>query len=585
MPKLTLVFNENNNGDYCTPLGDHVFFRSPFIEYVAKSPEYQDLFEFRLLGDIAEEEDKEDEICILALGIDMGFDLSLASYALNDSEALQPIKSLLSKLKSAKKTIYLLLDMSWECGFRRHIEIIPFLAQKLRFPVRRLIYLSNNSATAMLSTLPSRFGFVAMGTWFFDFYMHVLHRDVLDQVAALAQNRHPDRYFLSLNRRVRSHRLLLVAYLAAKRYLPESFVSFAGRTAAEVDNTYLRGEAIDYAREMAAAIPEFRGEGNSYIDYVLENEPLEIDVNFSSIPQDSPIFNKTALSTSPDIAECYNRSYVSIITETDFGGSNFENLLTEKTFKPILFGHPFILISGPGALAELRRLGYRTYSPIIDEGYDEINDPAQRFAAIANTIDKAVACIQSDPNAFQRETADIIAANQKNFIEGSPQRIRKFVSDLIFEIRRTQRCGFRASPLTAHTSYRFSRFPNIEFGPGFYEFEVSFNGRWCSAAGTLTFWLSDGDWKLTIYIRGNDPVILPDVYQNGDRLPYTQVIKEDRIGMEFFFKDFSQFTTLQFCAKSMFIPAHVTSESKDQRRLSFWLCDEFELENEFLKLN
>ena len=58
--------------------------------------------------------------------------------------------------------------------------------------------------------------------------------------------------------------------------------------------------------------------------------------------------------------------------------------LTEKTFKTIVNMHPAILVSPPHSLIKLRELGYKTFSPWIDESYDlELNDSERMLKILA----------------------------------------------------------------------------------------------------------------------------------------------------------------------------------------------------------
>ena len=62
--------------------------------------------------------------------------------------------------------------------------------------------------------------------------------------------------------------------------------------------------------------------------------------------------------------------------------------LTEKILRPIACGHPFILAGGPGSLAVLRKYGFLTFNPYIDESYDDIQDDQERLTAIIAAMTK-----------------------------------------------------------------------------------------------------------------------------------------------------------------------------------------------------
>jgi len=83
----------------------------------------------------------------------------------------------------------------------------------------------------------------------------------------------------------------------------------------------------------------------------------------------------------------YQDSYCHLVIETlfdaDQSGGTF---LTEKTYKAIKFGQPFVIIGTAHSLRTLRQQGYRTFDHVIDNSYDEITDNTQRWLALRNSI-------------------------------------------------------------------------------------------------------------------------------------------------------------------------------------------------------
>ena len=80
----------------------------------------------------------------------------------------------------------------------------------------------------------------------------------------------------------------------------------------------------------------------------------------------------------------YFHSYVEIVTETMFDNTALQ--LSEKTFKPIVNLQPFILVSSAGHLQKLKSMGYKTFSPFIDESYDLVEDNVKRMEMIKSEI-------------------------------------------------------------------------------------------------------------------------------------------------------------------------------------------------------
>jgi len=73
----------------------------------------------------------------------------------------------------------------------------------------------------------------------------------------------------------------------------------------------------------------------------------------------------------------YNQTAYSAIAETCFH-DNF-SFFTEKTSKPIIARRLFVMFAGRGYLANLRKLGFKTFGDIINEGYDDEQDALIRW--------------------------------------------------------------------------------------------------------------------------------------------------------------------------------------------------------------
>jgi hypothetical protein len=82
-------------------------------------------------------------------------------------------------------------------------------------------------------------------------------------------------------------------------------------------------------------------------------------------------------------------SLVYHVTETVYTGRRLQ--LTEKSFKPIALGMPFVLSATAGSLAYLRSYGFKTFGKFWDESYDEEpNDlvRAEKVAAVLKQLDE-----------------------------------------------------------------------------------------------------------------------------------------------------------------------------------------------------
>lgn len=126
------------------------------------------------------------------------------------------------------------------------------------------------------------------------------------------------------------------------------------------------------------------GIGNHYTQHEYQNTAWMIsrrDLETFFVDNTNP-----ASSSADYSAEDYNNCVIDVVLETLFDDPRI--FLTEKSLRPIACGVPFILFAGPGSLEFLKKYGFNTFSPIIDETYDQIQDPTQRAKKILNEMER-----------------------------------------------------------------------------------------------------------------------------------------------------------------------------------------------------
>lgn len=128
------------------------------------------------------------------------------------------------------------------------------------------------------------------------------------------------------------------------------------------------------------------------------------------------------------VDEHYRDSYVSIVLETHYDADGSGGaFLTEKTFKAIKHGHPFVIVGCAGSLKALRELGYRTFDHVIDNSYDTITDNTQRWLQCKNTI-KSLA--QQDLHQLYQNCLADIKHNQQLFLASKANRLNSLLEKL-----------------------------------------------------------------------------------------------------------------------------------------------------------
>ena len=87
----------------------------------------------------------------------------------------------------------------------------------------------------------------------------------------------------------------------------------------------------------------------------------------------------STISADFDIDD-YSTTDIEIVLETLFDDDRVH--LTEKSLRPIACGQPFILAATHGSLEYLKNYGFKTFSDVFDERYDQIENPKKRLHAI-----------------------------------------------------------------------------------------------------------------------------------------------------------------------------------------------------------
>ena len=103
---------------------------------------------------------------------------------------------------------------------------------------------------------------------------------------------------------------------------------------------------------------------------------------------------------------------ISVVLETVFDNRIH---LTEKSLRPLACGHPFMLAAGPGSLALLRKYGFQTFSPYIDETYDTIQNNDLRLEHIIEEMKRIQQLPDYKKSQLIKQCNSIAELNKKHF--------------------------------------------------------------------------------------------------------------------------------------------------------------------------
>jgi hypothetical protein len=116
-----------------------------------------------------------------------------------------------------------------------------------------------------------------------------------------------------------------------------------------------------------------------------------------------------------------SESMIYHVSETVYFGRRAH--LTEKTFKPIALGMPFVLNAPAGSLAYLRQYGFKTFDTVWNESYDEIQDDIVRIAQLSQMLKKIDEQSEQEKNDMFKRCIPIIEHNWNHFYGGGFEKI------------------------------------------------------------------------------------------------------------------------------------------------------------------
>ena len=181
-----------------------------------------------------------------------------------------------------------------------------------------------------------------------------------DQPRAPSQ---PDRFFLLLMNLKRDHRDHLLA--AVQEYLPHSLYSYVARGI--------------------------------------------------RLPDDSEQINDRLY-----VPRWYADTGFSLVSETQVNNPIYANRLfvSEKTFKPLAYGHAFVVNGTAGTLEYLHGLGFETFAHRVDQTYDTVTSADQALMMVQAVLADLFDEFQSTGQVFQdTQTQQILQHNRELFFD------------------------------------------------------------------------------------------------------------------------------------------------------------------------
>jgi hypothetical protein len=111
-------------------------------------------------------------------------------------------------------------------------------------------------------------------------------------------------------------------------------------------------------------------------------------------------------------ADFLHCAFIYVITESvgDYPYPYF----TEKTWKAIVAGRPFMLVGAKGSLSKLQEFGFKTFSHWWDEGYDQLPKVVDRIESIVKTLSTFSSLSNTELQDLNTEIMPILKHNQQH---------------------------------------------------------------------------------------------------------------------------------------------------------------------------
>jgi nucleoside-diphosphate-sugar epimerase len=283
------------------------------------------------------------------------------------------------------------------------LEIIQEWIDKDKLPAKNIYYLHGNLKIEEIAKSRG-YQYKCIGVSSFDIW---LNPNFMPTTPCLFHPHESKYLFLSYNRNQRYHRLLMCSDLLKLNLIEDGLISIG-------DFEYKEYSTI-----------------HPHIKELKKIVPVEIDKSLD-------------INWANDITTSnFENTFLSLVTETHV--DNNIMFLSEKIWKPIYMGHPFLVLGNPHTLKKLKEMGYKTFDKWWDESYDNDLSVEVRSHKIANIInlfkDKSV----DDLIVIRKEMEETIKHNQdllrkkvkqkynidgKNYVAEIP--ILKLVADIYY---------------------------------------------------------------------------------------------------------------------------------------------------------
>ena len=312
----------------------------------------------------------------------------------------------------ANKNWKLYLDYSSECRGIERIDIPKMLEAALPEELHKnTIYLTSNTNIQTVTTAQK---IKALYVPKFQHFSNLIcHRKKI--------TRSKRKSFLFFNNRFKLHRGFTACHILNNDYLREhcDLSFFCKPKQAHIDGLELPDDLV---KKFLDGLPYIIDES----ERTAKNRDCGIDeviteLNLLELKQGNLDLELAAQWHEKDVTKEYSENLFSLVGETDYCTRNDTELFyTEKTFKPMVYGHPILILGQKGLNKRLSELGFKTYEAVFDLSFDDEPDNKKRMLMMLKEIERVLRSLnkEDDIERFYEKIEPVVEHNRKFLVQG-----------------------------------------------------------------------------------------------------------------------------------------------------------------------
>ena len=280
----------------------------------------------------------------------------------------------LNDIREGKSKIVMLFLYEGYSGSKGNydLEIIEKWRVDANLPINSIYYVSGNLLCKQIVE-EKNLGYQGRPIQYFEPWNKYNENTIIDFKPVNQKN-----LYLTYNRNPRHHRVQLILNLLKHNIFDRGLISLS---------------------ELVYKTPE---DANvEHVDFLKNNAPFVISEGCDLF------FNMCCNITKED----YEKTFISMVTETLVDEGTL--FISEKVWKPIMVGHPFIVYGNLGTLKFLKSMGYRTFDKWISEEYDNEPDSGKRCNMITDELVKLSTKTVEELKLIRSEMNEVCDYNQK----------------------------------------------------------------------------------------------------------------------------------------------------------------------------